>query len=639
MNEAVIASIARTAVGKAPRGTLRSTRPDDMAATVIQDVIRRVPGLDRNEIEDVILGCAMPEAEQGFNVARVALLRAGLPVECAAMTINRFCCSGLQAIVIASEHIKAGSADVIVAGGTESMSMIPMGGFHFSPNPYLMEHYPDSYLSMGLTAETLARKHGITREDSDAFALRSHQRALAAIAECKFKDEIVPLEVVEVSMNGKNRPEKRTISFSVDEGPRRDTSMEALAKLKPAFHAHGTVTAGNASQMSDGAAAAVVMSMEKAQSLGVKPLARFVSFATAGTLPEEMGVGPVYAIPKALKLAGLKLADIDLIELNEAFAVQALAVIKLASLDPEKTNVNGGAVALGHPLGCTGAKLTATLLGEMKRRKSRYGMVSMCAGSWGQMSKAESFARLYSRVGRNSKIAGVGFMALSILFLILSVYDPFIVYEVDSVVAFLIAAVLLFRDPRVRVQAGVLDAMQLSSGQTIAELTSDADGYVYLPLGEDVEDVVVVPNSPSSFSLPKGGLRPSQKRITPPGRALATLFLRESGLTNATVDGLAASLPRIVREDLGLADSLSIREKGDRVEVTLHGPASVCRRRSGETNPASRGVVGCTVASFLAVLYSSASMKLVVLEDCTHDEATDTWSIGLNLGPAARVTV
>ncbi|MGD0696013.1 MAG: acetyl-CoA C-acyltransferase [Terriglobia bacterium] len=392
MNEAVIASIARTAVGKAPRGTLRSTRPDDMAATVIQDVIRRVPGLDRNEIEDVILGCAMPEAEQGYNVARVALLRAGLPVGCSAMTINRFCCSGLQAIALASERIKAGSADVIVAGGTESMSMIPMGGFHFSPNPYLMEHYPDSYLSMGLTAENLARKHGITREDSDAFALRSHQRAVAAIAECKFKDEIVPLEVVEVSMNGKNRPEKRTISFSVDEGPRRDTSMEALAKLKPAFHAHGTVTAGNASQMSDGAAAAVVMSMEKAQSLGVKPLARFVSFATAGTLPEEMGVGPVYAIPKALKLAGLKLADIDLIELNEAFAVQALAVIKLASLDPEKTNVNGGAVALGHPLGCTGAKLTATLLGEMKRRNSRYGMVSMCVG--GGMGAAGIFENL-----------------------------------------------------------------------------------------------------------------------------------------------------------------------------------------------------------------------------------------------------
>jgi acetyl-CoA acyltransferase len=392
MKEAVIASVARTAVGKAPRGTLRNTRPDDMAATVIQEIVRRIPGLDKNEIEDVILGCAMPEAQQGNNVARVAALRAGLPVECSAMTINRFCSSGLQAIALASERIMAGFAEVIVAGGTESMSMIPMGGFHFSPNPYLMDHYPDSYLSMGLTAENLARKHGITREESDQFSLRSHQRAIAAIAEGRFKDEVVPFEVVEVSMNGKNQPEKRTLSFSVDEGPRRDTSMEVLAKLKPAFHAHGTVTAGNASQMSDGAAAAVVMSMEKAESLGAKPLARFVSFAAAGTLPEEMGVGPVYAIPKALKIAGLKLGDINLIELNEAFAVQALAVIKLAGLDPEKTNVNGGAVALGHPLGCTGAKLTATLLGEMKRRKSRYGMVTMCVG--GGMGAAGIFENL-----------------------------------------------------------------------------------------------------------------------------------------------------------------------------------------------------------------------------------------------------
>lgn len=392
MKEAVIASVARTAVGKAPRGTLRNTRPDDMAATVIQEIVRRVPELDKNEIEDVILGCAMPEAQQGNNVARVASLRAGLPVECSAMTVNRFCSSGLQAIALASERIMAGFADVIVAGGTESMSMIPMGGFHFSPNPYLMDHYPDSYLSMGLTAENLAHKHGITREESDQFSLRSHQRAIAAITEGKFKDEVVPLEVLEVIMNGKNRPEKRTVSFSVDEGPRRDTSMEVLAKLKPAFHAHGTVTAGNASQMSDGAAAAVVMSAAKAQSLGAKPLARFVSFAAAGTLPEEMGVGPVYAIPKALKIAGLKLADIDLIELNEAFAVQALAVIKLAGLDPEKTNVNGGAVALGHPLGCTGAKLTATLLGEMKRRKARYGMVTMCVG--GGMGAAGIFENL-----------------------------------------------------------------------------------------------------------------------------------------------------------------------------------------------------------------------------------------------------
>ncbi len=394
MKEAVIVSIARTAVGKAPRGTLRDTRPDDTAAAVIKEVLRRAPALNPNEVEDVILGCAMPEAEQGNNVARVASLRAGLPVTCAAMTVNRFCSSGLQAIALASERIMAGSAEVIVAGGTESMSLIPMGGFHFSPNPYLMEHYPDTYLSMGLTAENLARKYEITREQQDQFALRSHQRALAAIAQGRFKEEVVPLEVVEVSMNGKDKPQTRKFIFDTDEGPRRDTSLEALAKLKPAFHARGTVTAGNASQMSDGAAAAVVMSVDKAKSLGLKPLARFVSFATAGTLPEEMGVGPVFAIPRALKLAGLKLSDIDLVELNEAFAAQTLSVIKLAGLDPEKTNTNGGAVALGHPLGCTGAKLTATLLGEMKRRKSRYGMVTMCVG--GGMGAAGVFENLQS---------------------------------------------------------------------------------------------------------------------------------------------------------------------------------------------------------------------------------------------------
>ena len=380
MREAVIVSVARTAVGKAPRGTLRNTRPDDMAAAAIQEILRRVPALDPKEVEDVILGCAMPEAEQGNNVARVASLRAGLPVSCSAMTINRFCSSGLQAIALASERILAGFAEVAIAGGTETMSMIPMGGFHFSPNPYLLEHYPDSYLSMGLTAENLARKYTITREQQDAFSLRSHQRAMAAIEGGKFKEEVVPLEVVEVSLNGQNKPQTRKIVFDTDEGPRRDTSMEALASLKPAFHAHGTITAGNSSQMSDGAAAAVVMSLEKAKALGLKPLARFVSFAAAGCPPEEMGVGPVYAIPKALKLAGLKLADIDLIELNEAFAAQALSVIRLAELDLEKVNVNGGAVALGHPLGCTGAKLTATILGELKRRQGRYGMVTMCVG-------------------------------------------------------------------------------------------------------------------------------------------------------------------------------------------------------------------------------------------------------------------
>jgi len=392
MKEALIVSIARTAVGKAPRGTLRNTRPDDMAAAAIREVLRRAAPLDPNEVEDVILGCAMPEAEQGNNVARVASLRAGLPVSCAAMTINRFCSSGLQAIAIASERIMAGFAEVVIAGGTETMSIIPMGGHHFAPNPYLIEHYPDSYLSMGLTAENLARKYHITRQQQDEFALRSHQRALAAIGEGRFKEEIVPLEVVEVNLNGKDKPQTRQIRFDTDEGPRADTSPDALAKLKPAFHAHGTVTAGNASQMSDGAAAAVVTSAEKAQALGLEPLARFVCFATAGCLPEEMGIGPVYAIPKALKLAGLKIADIAIIELNEAFAAQALSVIELADLDAERVNVNGGAIALGHPLGCTGAKLTATLLGELKRRNAKYGMVTMCVG--GGMGAAGIFENL-----------------------------------------------------------------------------------------------------------------------------------------------------------------------------------------------------------------------------------------------------
>jgi acetyl-CoA acyltransferase len=392
MKEALIVCVARTAVGKAPRGTLRNTRPDEMAAAAICEVLRRAPGLGSNEVEDVILGCAMPEAEQGNNVARVASLRAGLPVSTSAMTINRFCSSGLQAIAVASERIMAGFAEVVVAGGTETMSMIPMGGYHFAPNPYLIEHYPDSYLNMGLTAENLARKYTITRQRQDEFALRSHQRALAAIAEGRFKDEIVPLEVVEVSPNGKDKPQTRQFRFDTDEGPRGDTSLDALAKLKPAFHAHGTVTAGNASQMSDGAAAALVMSAEKARTLGLKPLARFVSFATAGCLPEEMGIGPVYAIPKALKLAGLNLSSIDVIELNEAFAAQALSVIDLAQLDPERVNVNGGAIALGHPLGCTGAKLTATLLGELKRRNAKYGMVTMCVG--GGMGAAGIFENL-----------------------------------------------------------------------------------------------------------------------------------------------------------------------------------------------------------------------------------------------------
>ena len=390
MREAVIVSSVRTAVGKAYKGALRAMRPDDLAALAIKEALARVPGLDPKEIEDVILGCAMPEGEQGMNVARIAALRAGLPVESSAMTINRFCSSGLQAIAIAAERIMIGHGDVIVAGGTESMTMIPMGGYKISPNPWLMDNYPDSYLGMGLTAEKLATKYGITREEADQFSYRSHQNALAAIAAGKFKDEVVPVEVKMTSLdNGK--PKTSTYTFDTDEGPRADTSPEALAKLKAAFHAKGTITAGNSSQMSDGAAASIVMSAERAKAIGAKPLARFVAFATAGCPPEEMGVGPVFAIPKALKQAGLKLDQMDVIELNEAFATQSLSVIKVAGLDLNKVNVNGGAVALGHPLGCTGAKLTASIIREMQRRKARYGMVTMCVG--GGMGAAGIFER------------------------------------------------------------------------------------------------------------------------------------------------------------------------------------------------------------------------------------------------------
>jgi len=399
MREAVLVSAVRTPVGKAPKGTLRTTRPDDLAALVIKEAIARVPGLDPKEIEDVILGCAMPEAEQGMNVARIASLRAGLPVETSAMTINRFCSSGLQAIALAAERIIAGQGDVAVAGGTESMSMVPMGGNKISPNPSLMDSYPDAYLGMGLTAENLSKKYGISREQADEFSFASHRKALAAISAGKFKDETVPVEVDYVAFeNGANgasngvKPKAVKISFDTDEGPRADTSVEALAKLKPAFHAHGVVTAGNSSQMSDGAAVAVVMSAERARALGLKPLARFLAFATAGCLPEEMGVGPVYAIPKALKIAGLSLEQIDVIELNEAFAAQSLVVIKLAGLDPARVNVNGGAIALGHPLGCTGAKLTAAILRELERRKARYGLVTMCVG--GGMGAAGIFERV-----------------------------------------------------------------------------------------------------------------------------------------------------------------------------------------------------------------------------------------------------
>jgi acetyl-CoA acyltransferase len=391
MREAVIVSGARTAVGKAPRGALSGTRPDDMAAAAIKAAVERAPGLDPHEIDDVIVGCAMPEAEQGLNMARAALLRAGLPLEVPAQTVNRFCSSGLQTIALAAQQIIAGMGDVVVAGGAESMSMVPMTGNHFAPNPLMDEINPDLYLGMGLTAENVAKQYGVSREDQDAFALRSHKRAVAAIEAGKFKDEIVPLEVENVWFEG-GRRQRATTTFAIDEGPRRDTSAAALAKLKPVFAANGTVTAGNASQTSDGAAALVVMSREKADALGLKPLARFVSFAAAGVPPEIMGIGPVAAVPKALRLAGLTIEDIDLIELNEAFAAQALAVIRQLEIDEEKVNVNGGAIALGHPLGCTGAKLTVQLLSELARRGGRYGMVTMCIG--GGMGAAGIFERL-----------------------------------------------------------------------------------------------------------------------------------------------------------------------------------------------------------------------------------------------------
>jgi acetyl-CoA acyltransferase len=392
MRDAVIVSAVRTAVGKAPKGTLRDTRPDETGAAVIKEAIARVKGLEPKEIEDVIMGCAMPEAEQGMNVTRSAAIRAGLPVETSAMTINRFCSSGLQSIAIAADKIRTGGAEVIVAGGLETMSMIPMGGHVIRPNPYLVEHYPDFYLNMGLATENVARKYEVSREEQDAFALQSHQRAARALDEEKFKDEVVPLTVTFEELDEKGRKQKREVTFDKDEGVRRDSSIEGLAKLKPAFHIKGTITAGNASQMSDGAAAAVVMSDTRAKELGLKPLARFVAYATAGCPPEEMGIGPVFAIPKALKLAGLTLEQIDLIELNEAFAAQSLAVIKQLGLDPEKVNVNGGAIALGHPLGCTGAKLTATILRELERRGGRYGMVTMCVG--GGMGAAGIFERI-----------------------------------------------------------------------------------------------------------------------------------------------------------------------------------------------------------------------------------------------------
>ncbi len=408
MTDAVIVSAVRTASGKAPGGTLRGTRPDELGAVAIAEALKRAPGIDPGEIDDVIMGCAMPEAEQGMNVARIASLRAGIPVTASAVTVNRFCSSGLQAIAYAAERIMCGSASAIVAGGTESMSLVPMGGHKIAPNPALIDRYPDVYLSTGLVAENHAREAGISRAEQDAFALRSHQRAIAAIDGGRFTDEIVPVTatlIEEVRLKPDTTgwrglggaavaaaPRTRQVIFSIDEGPRRDTSLEALAKLRPAFHAAGSVTAGNSSQTSDGASAVIVTSAERARAAGLAPLGRFITFATAGVEPERFGVGPVPAIRKALKQAGLTLDQIDLVELNEAFAAQVLACLKELPIDPDRLNVNGGAIALGHPLGCTGAKLTTTLLYEMKRRNARYGMVTMCVG--GGMGAAGIFERV-----------------------------------------------------------------------------------------------------------------------------------------------------------------------------------------------------------------------------------------------------
>jgi acetyl-CoA acyltransferase len=393
MPSVVLVSAVRTPVGRAPKGALATTRPDDLAAIVLSGALDRVHGLEKSEIDDVILGCAQPEGEQGWDVARWAILRAGWPVEIPGVTVNRLCSSGLEAIAMADQRIRAGWSRVVVAGGVESMSLLPFGGLKPSPNPYMAEHYPASLLTMGLTAERVARHYNVSREDQDAFALESHQKALAAQAAGRFNDELIPVAVTTAVPGAKaGKPVTTETLFSADEGPRADTSAEALAKLKPAFHAKGTVTAGNSSQTSDGAAAVVLMDDERAKELGLRPLARLVSYAVTGCLPEEMGIGPVTAIPKALARAGLKLDEIELIELNEAFASQALAVIRELGLDPARVNVNGGAIALGHPLGCTGAKLTATLLGEMQRRKARYGMVTMCVG--GGMGAAGIFERL-----------------------------------------------------------------------------------------------------------------------------------------------------------------------------------------------------------------------------------------------------
>ena len=387
MPEAVIVDCLRTPVGKSGRGTLRNTRPDDLAAFVIQALLEKYPQIPKEEIEDVILGCAAPEGPSGNNMARIAALRAGLPVTTTGVTINRFCSSGLQSIAMASERIRSGAAHIILAGGSESMSMIPMAGNKPAPSPWIADHYPEVYINMGLTAERVQQKYGVSREDSDVYSFESHKKALKAQATGNFTEEIVPVKVENVDPKGRTE----TV-FAADEGPRADTTLEALTKLKPVFHVNGTVTAGNASQTSDGAAIAIVMSDTRAKQLGLKPMARFVTFAVGGVPPEIMGIGPVVAIPKALALAGLKLEDIGVIELNEAFAVQALSVIRIGDLDPAKVNPNGGAVALGHPLGCTGAKLTATILREMQRGNHQYGMVTMCVG--GGQGAAGIFERM-----------------------------------------------------------------------------------------------------------------------------------------------------------------------------------------------------------------------------------------------------
>ena len=393
MPEAVIVSAVRTPVGRAPKGALSTTRPDDLAAIALGGALDKIPALEKTEIDDVILGCAQPEGEQGWNIARFAALRAGLPVEIPGATVNRLCSSGLEAIAIADQRIRAGGERVIIAGGAESMSLIPMGGMKPSPNPWLAVHYPAALLTMGLTAERVARRYGISRGDQDAFALRSHQRALAAQAAGRFADELIPVTVTIATPGQKTgKPQIEERVFSADEGPRADTSADALAMLKPAFHAQGTVTAGNSSQTSDGAAACVLMEASRAQDLGLKPIARLVAYAVTGCLPEEMGMGPATAVPRVLKKAGVALQDIGLIELNEAFAAQALAVMRELGLNPERVNVNGGAIALGHPLGCTGAKLAATIVAEMKRRSVRYGLVTMCVG--GGMGAAGVFENL-----------------------------------------------------------------------------------------------------------------------------------------------------------------------------------------------------------------------------------------------------